>query len=608
MSAPRPPFRFLVALAALALSLGCQNTGVVVVSVVFSPATASQCTRLELVTAKSAIVLTEAVKRPTDDDTVRFGIAPGKTLEPGQLYVTALGYRSPTCDGPTEERSERVAVSLGDPGAQRFTVTLRGKPGVDGGVDADHDGVPAPLDCDDTDPDVKPGGVETRCGNQKDDDCDGKKDCADGDCEGLACPDQDLCTSGEVCTAGVCQTQVLACEDAGVCGVAPGGCDAGVCVYPVAIGRPCDADGGLCRSNGACATGEAFCGDGLDDDHDGLTDCEDPDCFAQTCDAGAACVIDQACQTDHTCRGAMRVCPTSGCFATAACSEPAGCQGLTPKDAGAACGDGGTCQGDGGCSLVELNCGNGIDDDGDGPKDCLDPDCAGAQCNDANACSVGEVCSAGVCGGGTAVTCSTPTNPCLTALACDPTAGCQTTVATFAACATGYCLPDAGCGNPFRYAPTGFDPQAVPQPAGRWLVDCQTDIDTTPGATNTFCHDGGVTLSTLSLDGGDALLITTQELAVTDGGLGFHGTRPVVIAVYGHAFINGFVNAIHSGANAMQPAGGDLPTGPLSPGCAQGDGRGADGTTTGGGSPGSGGGSGGAFGAPGGLGGAGNSG
>ena len=54
----------------------------------------------------------------------------------------------------------------------------------------------------------------------------------------------------------------------------------------------------------------------------------------------------------------------------------------------------------GGCEPVELLCADGVDEDGDGERDCADPDCGGRPCDDGDPCTRGETCAAGVCGGG----------------------------------------------------------------------------------------------------------------------------------------------------------------------------------------------------------------
>jgi cysteine-rich repeat protein len=70
------------------------------------------------------------------------------------------------------------------------------------------------------------------------------------------------------------------------------------CLAPACAGQPCGAHGQVCQA-GACvcpggATTESQCGDGVDDDCDGLVDCADPDCaglgacepWEQTCTDG----------------------------------------------------------------------------------------------------------------------------------------------------------------------------------------------------------------------------------------------------------------------------------------------------------------------------------
>jgi hypothetical protein len=79
----------------------------------------------------------------------------------------------------------------------------------------------------------------------------------------------------------------------------------------------------------------------------------------------------------------------------------------------------------GNCAARETKCGDGIDEDCDGMKDCADSDCAAQACNDGDLCTVGETCSAstGTCQRGTAKDCSSPA-PCQTARGtCQPATG-----------------------------------------------------------------------------------------------------------------------------------------------------------------------------------------
>ena len=78
-------------------------------------------------------------------------------------------------------------------------------------------------------------------------------------------------------------------------------------------------------------------------------------------------------------------------------------------------------------SVTEDRCDNRMDDDEDGLIDCSDPDCETGACSDLNACTTGEVCRRGICGGGSPVTCNTPPVAlCAEQLGtCDPVMGCR---------------------------------------------------------------------------------------------------------------------------------------------------------------------------------------
>jgi hypothetical protein len=93
------------------------------------------------------------------------------------------------------------------------------------------------------------------------------------------------------------------------------------------------------------------CGDGADNDCNGVADCNDPACDGVP---NCACVArgTEDCKNgiDDDCDGQLD-CNDASCAQTAAC----GCDASVPE-----------------------NCGNGIDDDCDGVIDCQDSDCAGA--------------------------------------------------------------------------------------------------------------------------------------------------------------------------------------------------------------------------------------
>jgi hypothetical protein len=160
-------------------------------------------------------------------------------------------------------------------------------------------------------------------------------------------------------------------------------------------------------------------------------DCTVTGCGRASC-AGGTCLV---APNDGEC-GAGRICTTS--FTCVAADVDAG---AIDVDAG-----GGT----GG----EI-CTNGVDDDGDTLVDCADGDCAGAGCDDGNACTASDRCVGTSCAGdGVACTsdaCNTRT--------CNGTSGCATSFAIFGtACADdgNPCTADVcdGRGN-CAHAPTG---------------------------------------------------------------------------------------------------------------------------------------------------------
>ncbi len=137
--------------------------------------------------------------------------------------------------------------------------------------------------------------------------------------------------------------------------------------------EPCfsnaDCYGGqVCQSNYCVYAQAEYCGNGIDDDLDGLIDGADPDCGSE--------VVELVCDDglDDDADGLVD-CEDSDCDFAPACVEDCS-NGIDDDDDGLI-----DCQDSGcpACPLVETSCGNLFDDDGDGLADCDDPDCA-AQC------------------------------------------------------------------------------------------------------------------------------------------------------------------------------------------------------------------------------------
>ncbi len=253
---------------------------------------------------------------------------------------------------------------------------------------------------------------ELNCGDNVDNDCNGFIDCQDAACDGQSCS-----ATGKICVANRCvctgpeaATGETSCAD-GIDNDCNGLID---CADPnckpnpsAPKGRPCGANGLTCSSAGTCAcsgnggvaqTTETSCGDGFDNDCDGLIDCADPDCSGKSCDSGGS--------VGKVCNGGVCQCPggsveicndgkDNDCNGKTDCMDPT-CQpvgggtGQVCDNKGNTCSPvvGGVsscsvCGGNGGTAQPgkETSCSDGFDNDCDGLVDCADPDCLNQPCN-----------------------------------------------------------------------------------------------------------------------------------------------------------------------------------------------------------------------------------
>lgn len=294
----------------------------------------------------------------------------------------------PICAGPAI-----VTAAGSDGGVGQTTVQFQGSEVCGNGTDDDDDGR---VDC--ADPQCPAGSVcgtnglacqagacacpgnggapegagELSCDDGFDNDCDGKIDCIDPSCTGQLC----TMTSGAAgaCGQGQCQCHATAstesvCSDGvdqdcdGILDCADSDCQ------PLGntLGGVCDARGNTCSVNlGAGSTctvcsgnggrkevAETSCGDGFDNDCDGIVDCQDPDCASLACDT-----------TGKTCIAATRLC-------TCGSAEASG----------------------------EVTCNDGSDNDCDGKIDCADEDCAAATCGASGLACAGSTCACSGNGG-----------------------------------------------------------------------------------------------------------------------------------------------------------------------------------------------------------------
>ncbi len=240
--------------------------------------------------------------------------------------------------------------------------------------------------------------------------------------DGAACEDDDLCTTAETCTSGVCTVEAVSCQDGNDCTL-------DFCVSMVGcLHQP--VSGLFCKDDDPCTIAEvcagAVCVGG------GTLECDDGSiCTADSCEAGVGCVTspvpggcddgdecttDDAC-TDGICQGAALPCD-DGLNCTVDGCEQGVCTHEIAEE---------TCLIDGVCYAT---------DDPDPTNDCRRCNFAaasdaftnlpaGAACDDGDGCTVGEQCQGGGCVGGTAAMCDDG-NSC-TDDACDPAIGCTHT-------------------------------------------------------------------------------------------------------------------------------------------------------------------------------------
>ena len=228
------------------------------------------------------------------------------------------------------------------------------------------------------------GGETVDCSDDNictDDDCDPVEGCVNYNNES-PCDDQDPCTMQDMCAAGECVPGIpIDCSDDNPC--TADSCTAGQCVHDPLDGQPCD-DGNLCTIDDICS--QDLCGGATVNCDDGNL-CTDDQCLPET-----GCTHDfnnAACDDDDPCTGADTCVQGS-------------CKGGPPV----VCDDKNVCTVD---SCVPL-------------EGCLFEPISGNKCNDADACTTGDMCEKGQCVGSQVVLCDDKEQ--CTKDSCDPDTGC----------------------------------------------------------------------------------------------------------------------------------------------------------------------------------------
>jgi hypothetical protein len=298
------------------------------------------------------------------------------------------------------------------------------------------------------------------------DDCDDGKLCTDDSCDPALgcihtlntapCDDGDICTTGDHCHLGACTGGgQLACKDGNPCTddqcVPKAGCEF------LPNGKGCD-DGSACTTGDHCDAGMCVvsglldCADGnvcTDDSCDGKLGCLHV-ANAKPCDDGTVCTVGDVCLAKACQPGQALDCDDGNLCTDDACDVKLGCghgPNTLPCNDNNLCTPFDKCQGGQcvGAGAVDCNDKNICTDDSCVPADgCLNQPNSNP-CDDANACTTLDVCSAGKCVGGAAPNCD-DSNACTTD-ACAPQSGCtHTPLPNGTACGGGKTCQDGKCG------------------------------------------------------------------------------------------------------------------------------------------------------------------
>ncbi len=277
-------------------------------------------------------------------------------------------------------------------------------------------------------------------------DCNDNNVCTDDICQAsvgclhpyndVGCSDQDPCTVVDVCKQGQCVgTGALSCDDGKVC--TTDNCVPKVGCVLTNNNNPC-SDNSECTLGDTCAGGVCVPGTELNCNDNNVctsdyclpaTGCGHDSLSGNNCSDNSLCTIGDKCQAGQCAPGPIDPCDDSKQCTLDSCEAATGCKHVNITgncNDGNACTLGDVCQADLCKSGTQApNC----DDNNECTTDSCDPasgcknvKLTGSSCNDLNACTDGDYCSAGTCVAGFAKNCA-DTNVC-TDDKCDVLTGC----------------------------------------------------------------------------------------------------------------------------------------------------------------------------------------
>lgn len=259
-------------------------------------------------------------------------------------------------------------------------------------------------------------------------------DIASGLCTHLAadwpCDDGSLCTTADMCTAGLCTGEAVDCDDGNVC--TADGCHPATGCSHVPVSSPCD-DGNPCTTGDLCQGGACIPGPNQLSCDDG-NDCTADSCLPASGEclhapSAGPCDDENPCSSGDHCEGGLCV---AGDYGICQCQSDAEC---APFE------DGNKCNGEFFCDTASwppkckmlpgsvVTCSTQFD------TNCAKTSCLPGigicvlqdlpdftDCEDGNPCTIGDFCDDGLCTSAGVIDCD-DANPC-TVDSCDSDKGC----------------------------------------------------------------------------------------------------------------------------------------------------------------------------------------